>query len=252
MFGRSKSKEEEPVIPPPLDINLLQHEILRTLRKVGMTVTAHGSEEKGYNALYKFQEGSASLQFGMLGALVNDFARYKFRPNQPTFFPQMRIKREEVEMTIYAWEDIAKAVEILEFNKHVNDVTVGSYIDMTEREIRLTKEGLIAFDTDFYVKESQKEKDSKLLLNSTLATERAARTTGQATINLYYATIAIVVVTLVVGLIPYFNDSEKSSLQLRLKEQQQLIQSLQKQLSGGKLPPPATHPKDSVPAAPNH
>ena len=149
-------------------------------------------------------------------------------------------------MTKYAWEDIAKAVEILEFNKHVNDVTVGSYIDMTEREIKLTKEGLIAFDTDFYVKESQKEKDSKLLLNSTLATEQAARITGRATVKLYYATMAIVAVSLVIGVIPYFNDSEKSSLQLRLKEQQQLIQSLQKQLSGVKPPPPATHPTDSV------
>jgi hypothetical protein len=252
MFGRSKNKKEEKPLEPPLDINLLQHEILRTLRRVGMTVTAHGSEEKGYNALYKFQEASAYLQFGMLGALVNDFDRYKFRPNQPTFFPQMKIKREEVETTKYTWEDIAKAVEILEFNKYVKDETTGSYIGTEEREIHLTKEGLIAFNTDFYIKESQKEKDSRLLLNSTLATEKAARVTGQATVRLYYATLAIVLVTLVVGILPYFNDSEKNNLQLRLREQQQLIQSLQKQLSGPKALLPPTHRKDSFPIVPTH
>jgi hypothetical protein len=67
MFGRSKAKKEEKPVERIVDIHLLQHEILRTLRRVGMSVTAHGSDEKGYNALYKFQEATAYLQFGMLG-----------------------------------------------------------------------------------------------------------------------------------------------------------------------------------------
>jgi hypothetical protein len=163
----------------------------------------------------------------------------------------MKIKREDVEATKYTWEEIAKAVEILEFNKYVKDVTVGTYIDTEEREIHLTKEGLMVFNTDYYINEIQKEQDSRLLLNSTLATERAARVTGEATLRLYYATVAIVLVTLVVGIIPYFNDNEKNSLRSQLRAQQLLIQLLQKQQFERKADPPPTRPKDSFPAVPN-
>jgi hypothetical protein len=89
---------------------------------------------------------------------------------------------------------------------------------------------LIAYDTDFYIKESEKEKYIKTLRQSTIDTEKAVRLTGKATVRLYWATLGIALVALVVGLVPYFNDKEKNELREKLKVQNTLLQLVQQQL----------------------
>lgn len=59
----------------------------------------------------------------------------------------------------YKWVEVNDALEVLSLNKHVkeSEVKIDIYSDNTKRVIYLTNEGAIAYRTNYYIKEAEKE-----------------------------------------------------------------------------------------------
>lgn len=153
-------------------IDVIEHEILMTLKNVGMTITQKGSEVEGHTALYVRLVETSSLQFGVLVALLND---PNFRPpaGQPTFLNQVKVTKEQVgENLKYSWAQVAEALEILESNGDIVNEVKGQLFDVEERRIKLTANGLKSFNDKYYIKQYTNEAQTKQLARSTVITNR--------------------------------------------------------------------------------
>jgi len=137
-------------------IFVYEHEVLRTLRRFGLTITQTGNDTDGYDPFDKFQIGTAFLHYGTLVDLM--FHPTKYSGQGMIGFHNIKTKRHEVNISPDSWIKAAKAIEVLEMNNHVKDDTTGSYMEISERKILLTKEGLMAINTDHYIKEFKRDK----------------------------------------------------------------------------------------------
>lgn len=137
-------------------IFVYEHEVLRTLRRFGLTITQTGNDTDGYDPFDKFQIGTAFLHYGTLVDLM--FNPTKYSGQGMVGFHNIKTKRHEVNISQDSWIKAAKAIEVLEMNNHVKDDTTGSYMEISERKILLTKEGLMALNTDYYIKEFKRDK----------------------------------------------------------------------------------------------
>lgn len=145
---------------------LLLHEILETLRKVGMTVTATGNEESGYLPLFEFQVKTAQLHFGTLVGLLNEPDKYK----GIQFLQNHKTKREEIKANLYTWYDVATSVDTLAIRGEVEKQIVGQFIDLEGKIIKLTEKGFQSLNTKKYQKKYEKERNERTLYESTLST----------------------------------------------------------------------------------
>lgn len=137
-------------------IFVYEHEVLKTLRRFGLTITQSGNDTDGYDPFDKFQLGTAFLHYGTLVDLM--FHPTKYNGHRIVGFQNIKTKRHEVNIPPDTWIKAAKAIEVLEMNNHVKDETTGSYMEISERKIFLTKEGLMALNTDYYIKEFKRAK----------------------------------------------------------------------------------------------
>lgn len=200
------------------NLNLLQHEILAVLKRSGITISASGSDISGHTAIDKYQIESATLQFGMLVALLNDYDKYSIKTNQQsTFLNKRKLSREQIEITKYDWQDVAMAIDNLEFNGDVKEKTFGNWLEQIDREISLTTKGLISYNTQFYIKQSQKEKYTEQLAISTIRTDKSVRRTNRFQIGTLIATVLIALMACIFQVLSYQLQKKQN-----LKDQLQL------------------------------
>jgi hypothetical protein len=210
------------------DMNQLQHEILGVLKRIAMKITAHGSQAEGMTAIHKIIPESAILQFGVLVALVNNSDKYNTPPpGQSTFPNQWKFKREQVEDNKYSFDDVATAVETLEFNEDVKDLSGTGALNLEDRQIQITKKGIVSFNTQFYLKADLAD----AINESALSTNRAVQRTAKATVLLFWATLLVVLATVLPAVISYLTDARidglKAQNQLLIRENDSLRRQLQ-------------------------
>lgn len=209
------------------DFNRLQHEILGVLKRIALKVRAHGSEADGYIAINKLMPETAILQFGMLVALLNDYDKHIVgSPGEPTFPNQRKIKREQINDNKYSFEDVAMAIETLEFNDEIKDIGQGAWIDIVDRQIQLTRKGVVSYNTQVYLKADMADS----IVDSTLATNKAVRDTAKATIKLVWVTVAVVGATIATPIVAAILDGQRSRLEQQVEQQAKTIQQLQQQV----------------------
>jgi hypothetical protein len=168
----------------------------------------------------------------MLVALLNDYEKFSINdvngPRQvPTFVSDRAVKKHEVTISRYDWDQVALAVDILTASQEVTDRSVGGDTGLADREILLTNKGLISYYTEVYKKKSDDEVRAKALDDATVATGKATIVTGRVTVRLYWATLVIAIGTIAAPLLGYLNDNEKNELRKQIQEQQRTIQLLQ-------------------------
>jgi hypothetical protein len=133
-----------------------EHEVLKTLRKFGMTIIQTGNDEDGYKPFDKFQLATGFLQYGTLVDLI--FNPDKYKGNNGVIAQNITTKRSEVGISIDKWNLVNKAIEILEINGDVKDVVEGEFTDIKNRKVYITAKGLQSLNTDFYIREYKREK----------------------------------------------------------------------------------------------
>jgi hypothetical protein len=150
--------------------NLLLHEILGTLRNIGLTITASGTEEKGHIPIYEFQIPTARLHFGTLVGLLNNPENFKPEPGQILYLSNLKTTKEQVTETRYTWYEVAIAVATLEANEEITMELEGKWLDLEGKIIQMTKAGFISLNTKKYLKLYQKERDEKIAQDSITST----------------------------------------------------------------------------------
>lgn len=154
---------------------LLLNDIIDTLFKWGVTLSATGSEDGGYIPLYEFQLGSAFLHFSTLVALMNNPNQYNLQKDSFKFINDIKTKREDVIETKYKWDEVAKGVDTLSLKREVSKEIVGVSIEAKSKIIRLTEDGLLALNTRKYLKKYEEERNKRILYESTLSTNKWMR-----------------------------------------------------------------------------
>jgi hypothetical protein len=149
---------------------LLLHEILQTLRRIGLTITAMGTEVDGKTLFYEFQLPTARLHFSTLVALVNDANKFKAPAGQINYWQNIIIKDKDIDFIRYTADEVAAATEILEGNGEVKIETVEEFLSVHSKIIQLTDSGLISLNGSKYLKEYEKERNARTLFESTLNT----------------------------------------------------------------------------------
>lgn len=140
-----------------------EHLILETLRRFSFTVRQYGTMKDGYMPLDKLETATSNLHYGTLVIFTNNPNKMDdFRGQLPQ---EIKLKRHDIdEKTMHiSWAEAAKALEVLEFNCHISETNKGQGLNMEERIISLTKKGLQAYNTDYYIKEQAKTLHEKTL-----------------------------------------------------------------------------------------
>jgi len=208
-----------------IDLSRLQHNILATLRRAALTISHHGNQREGTVAIHKMIDGTAQLQFGVLVALLNDWDRYTadaalkqakevIAPTNPLPLNQYRLKREEIEITKYSFEEVAMAVELLEFNEDVKDYMANGNTLSEDRVIQLTNKGAASLNSQYYLKADIAD----AITNSTLATNKAVQDTAKATRILVYVTVGVILATLATPIVGSIVDGQKAKLEKQIEQ----------------------------------
>lgn len=146
---------------------IYEHEVLKTLRRFGLTITQTGNDTDGYEPFDKFQLGTAFLHYGTLVDLMFNPLKYK---GQLIGIHNVKTKRHEVKIKNEQWISAAKAIEVLEMNGDIEDRTDSKFTDITTRQIYLTEKGLMSFNTDRYIKEYKRDRYQNQLYNTQINT----------------------------------------------------------------------------------
>lgn len=115
--------------------------------------------------IYKRHVGFNRMQFGALADLVFNPVEYtpdKRPANQPLYFQNLKKTKEQVNITNNDWYNLSDAIEILASNNHVKDEGADNPYQVSDRTISLTKEGLLAFKKNQYLKEYETEQINDL------------------------------------------------------------------------------------------
>lgn len=149
---------------------LLLHEILATLRGIGLTITASGTEEKGHIPIYEFQIPTARLHFGTLVGLLNNPENFKPEPGQIQYLSNLKTTKEQVTEIKYTWYDVAVAVSTLEASDEITMEIQGQWLDLEGKIVQMTKTGFISLNTKKYLKVYQDERNEKIAQESIIST----------------------------------------------------------------------------------
>jgi hypothetical protein len=149
---------------------LLLHEILATLRGIGLTITASGSEVKGHVPIYEFQIPTARLHFGTLVGLLNNPENFKPEPGQILYLMNLKTTKEQVTGTKYNWYEVATAVSTLEANGDVTMELEGAGLELEGKIVQMTKAGFISLNTKKYLKQYQQERNEEIAQKSIIST----------------------------------------------------------------------------------
>ncbi len=132
-------------------MSVIEHEILKTMKRFAGTVTQSGNEKDGFTPLDHFELPTARYHYGTLCALLNTPEQYKPTTN-PTFYQTKKYKRHEINTENYSWLSFQKGIEILLLNGHLEqEFPKGEWMDMEERVVKMTISGHLALNTDFYI-----------------------------------------------------------------------------------------------------
>lgn len=165
---------------------VLYHEILLALKKMGLTVNAVGSECNGYIPLYKFRISSAKLPFGTLVHMVNNpDAKASGKP-----FDINNLKREQIIIKDYSFEEVSKACEVLRVDGNVDELA-----NNDERIIALNDKGLHALNTEFYVKQFEKEDLERRQMQSVIDTNKTSQIVGYGSLVVGFISAIFIVIT---------------------------------------------------------
>jgi hypothetical protein len=149
---------------------LLLHEILETLRKIGLNVISSGSEEKGHVPFYEFSVPSARLHFGTLVALLNKSEHFKPEPGKINYWQNIVSTKEDVIITKYGWIEVSEAIEALANAEEVKKEVAGGFLEPGSKIISLTEKGNGSLNSKKYLKKYQKERNAEILFKSTVST----------------------------------------------------------------------------------
>lgn len=134
------------------------HIVLTYLVECGYEASHAYHQESGKRPLHHYDFDSAHATLGSLTNFIN-FGFDKYQPKENIVFWRSRIDLplEEAEGQQYASSEVAKAVEILRFNKEV--IAEIEYKDgfPSNKTVRLTQKGYQAFLTDKYSRKAHEE-----------------------------------------------------------------------------------------------
>jgi hypothetical protein len=136
------------------NLNLIQHQVLGTLKSVSLMVRAHGSDAKGMIPIDKELIGYCSLHYGVLVDKMNNPEKY-VKPDLD--IRNKKITKEEVEIKKYNWLEVNTAIENLAFNKDIEEKLDDGWVYTTERVIKLTEKGFYSYNSQSYYKAYKRE-----------------------------------------------------------------------------------------------
>jgi hypothetical protein len=152
----------------------IEHLLLATLRRFSLTIRQWGTIKDGYMPLDKLETATSQLHYGTLVIFTNDHSRMEqWIGAMPKDINLKRHDIEEKDMK-FSWREAATALEILEFNGHIKETSKGTGLNMEERLISLTKEGLQAYNTEYYIKDRAKTRYENTLYTFGIAAIVAA------------------------------------------------------------------------------
>jgi len=123
------------------------------MKRFGGTVRQFGSEQNGYTPLDHFELPTARYHYGTLAALLNHPEKYQPTSN-PTNYQTLSLKRDDILTDVFDWHEFQKAIETLRLNRHIKEeFNKGGWVYMEERIVCLTEKGLLALNTDWYLKQ---------------------------------------------------------------------------------------------------
>ena len=147
---------------------VLEHEILKILfTQTGFSITRVGTEARGMIPIYKRTYGHCILHYGTLVDVLNSPEKYKVKPEDSNsiFHWQEKVTRHnEIEIKNTGYYEVSDALELMSYNKHIEDTAPKSPIDedISNRKISLTYEGVIAYLSGHYLKEYKKTQLEKV------------------------------------------------------------------------------------------
>lgn len=158
---------------------LLLHEILNTLRNTGLSITGTQEVGKGMMPIYEFQLGTAFLHFSVLVALLNNSdAIKKKEPLNINSLRELQITKEEVEITKYQWEEVARACDTLNGTEDIKKDVEGGFMEASKKTISLTNKGLLNLYSKTYLKQYQQIRKENIISESTISTNRLSKIVG--------------------------------------------------------------------------
>lgn len=197
-----------------LKSTVLEHEILATLARIGLTISSIGSGEKGHIPLRRRMVETSFLQYGTLVKLLNE---PNFKPEDgKTFMNQVTVVKEQIGTELkYDWDDIDAALLVLESNGDIKDEDKGSWIDIEGRKITLTAKGVQSLYSKRYLREKEKELQTSRLEKSTIMTNGSVIIVG-------FLTLFASIVSLFIAYLQYNKEDAISK-----NDFDRLIQSIQ-------------------------
>jgi hypothetical protein len=152
---------------------LLLHEILATLRNHGVEITQSGNDADGNVPYYEFQISTGRLHFGTLVGLLNTpekFAPPEDNRNPFAYYRNLNLTDKQLDIIKYDPKTVSIAVETLVGNEEVTKDFSGPGAFPMTKTIAITIKGLDALNTKKYLKQYEKERDSKIIFRSTVST----------------------------------------------------------------------------------
>lgn len=150
---------------------LLLHEVLKSLRRFGYTLTRSGNDEEGNKIIYEYNLYSSKLEFGVLCAVLNEAEIVNPKGKEFNYASKLDVKDKDIPIKNYSIEEISKAIDTLEAAFEVivdrqGELFKGTFI----KTISLSKGGLYSFNTNKYLKLFKEDKDKEVIHQSTLNT----------------------------------------------------------------------------------
>lgn len=191
-------------------MKVIEHEILRVLKNSALKVTQQGSEKEGYIPFDKLLVGTARLHYGTLVALLNE---NDINTQNQFGYMNINLKRDEIKITKYDWSEVAESLQILEVNGHIKEEPEQEYFDIYKRVIVLTKTGLHAYITQFYLKIKTSEKLQESLAKSTLKTNQTVKIIS-------ILSLIVSISSVCVAYMDYIKPQEQNVLQINIQKKE--------------------------------
>lgn len=150
---------------------LLLHEVLKSLRRFGYTLTRTGKDEEGNRIIYEYNLSSSQLEFGALCAVLNEAEIVNPKDKEFNYIAKLDIRDKDIPIKNYPIEQIAKALDTLEAAFEIivdrqGELNKGTFV----KTISLGKDGLYSFNTNKYLKLFKEDRDKEIVQASTINT----------------------------------------------------------------------------------
>jgi hypothetical protein len=165
------------------DSLVVEHEILGQLKRAGLVIVSKGSDAEGYTPIDKFIIGTGALHYGTLVYLLNrDISNSDSTKTGSIQWNAVQKKKGDITIRQFGWEDIADAIQTLAFNKDVIDNAEDS-LNIEERIIKLTHQGLAAYNRETYLKEARADQRADELQQYTAQSANYTKQLTASTVN---------------------------------------------------------------------